>query len=62
MLEKLPFVGGRASSVKHKGFTLPTGALYEEAIFRNEGHLTAGGAFIVNTGQHTARAEAAQPS
>ncbi len=30
VLEKLPFVGGRASSVKYKGFTLPTGALYVE--------------------------------
>ncbi len=39
-------------------WNLPHEALYEEAIFRNEGHLTAGGAFIVNTGQHTARAAA----
>lgn len=31
-------------------------ALYEEAIFRNEGHLTKGGPFVVNTGKHTARA------
>lgn len=30
VVEKLPFVGGRASSVKYKGFTLPTGALYVE--------------------------------
>ncbi len=31
-------------------------ALYEEAIFRNEGKLVNGGAFIVNTGKFTARA------
>jgi len=30
VVEKLRFVGGRASSVKYKGFTLPTGALYVE--------------------------------
>jgi phytoene desaturase len=30
VVDKLPFVGGRASSVKYKGFTLPTGALYVE--------------------------------
>jgi len=30
VVEKLPFVGGRASSYEYKGFTLPTGALYVE--------------------------------
>ncbi len=30
VVEKLPFVGGRCASVKYKGFTLPTGALYVE--------------------------------
>jgi len=30
VVEKLPFIGGRASSAKYKGFTLPTGALYVE--------------------------------
>ncbi len=30
VVDKLPFVGGRASSVKYRGFTLPTGALYVE--------------------------------
>jgi phytoene desaturase len=30
VVEKLPFVGGRASSFKYRGFTLPTGALYVE--------------------------------
>ena len=41
--EKLPFVGGRASSFEYKGFTLPTGALYVETggvveqVFREVG-------------------------
>ncbi len=39
-------------------WNLPSEALYEEAIFRNEGHLVAGGPFIVHTGKHTARAAA----
>jgi len=30
VVEKLPFVGGRASSFEYKGFTLPTGSLYVE--------------------------------
>jgi len=30
VVEKLPFVGGRASSFNYKGFTLPTGSLYVE--------------------------------
>jgi len=30
VVEKLPFVGGRASSFSYKGFTLPTGSLYVE--------------------------------
>lgn len=33
-------------------------ALYEEAIFRNEAHLSHGGALLVKTGKHTARAAA----
>jgi phosphoenolpyruvate carboxykinase (ATP) len=37
-------------------WNLPTEALYEEAIFRNEGKITLHGAFVVNTGKHTARA------
>ncbi len=36
-------------------WNLTTEALVEEAIFRNEGALVAGGAFIANTGKHTAR-------
>src|SRR5512136_2446711 len=37
-------------------WNLPTEALYEEAIFRNEGKITLAGPFVVNTGKHTARA------
>jgi len=37
-------------------WNLPIEALYEEAIFRNEGKITQHGAFVVNTGRHTARA------
>lgn len=37
-------------------WNLPTEALYEEAIFRNEGKITQQGPFVVNTGKHTARA------
>ena len=39
-------------------WNLPTPALYEEAVFRGEGHTSSGGAFLVNTGKHTARAAA----
>ncbi len=39
-------------------WNLPGEALSEEAIFRNEAKLVAGGALLVNTGQHTARAAA----
>jgi len=39
-------------------WNLPEEALYEEAIFRNEGKLVKGGALLVNTGKHTARAAA----
>jgi phosphoenolpyruvate carboxykinase (ATP) len=37
-------------------WNLPVEALYEEAVFRNEGKITNQGAFVVNTGAHTARA------
>ena len=37
-------------------WNLPSEALYEEAIFRNEGKITRKGPFVVNTGKHTARA------
>lgn len=36
-------------------WNLTNEALYEEAIFRNEGSIVNGGAFVVNTGKHTAR-------
>ena len=36
-------------------WNLPTEALVEEAIFRNEGALVVGGPFVANTGKHTAR-------
>lgn len=37
-------------------WNLPTEALYEEAIFRAEGHISLLGPLVVNTGKHTARA------
>lgn len=37
-------------------WNLPVEALYEEAIFRNEGKLSLYGPLVVNTGKHTARA------
>ncbi len=37
-------------------WNLPSEALYEEAIFRNEGKITKLGPLVVNTGKHTARA------
>jgi phosphoenolpyruvate carboxykinase (ATP) len=36
-------------------WNLPTEALYEEAIFRNEGSTVFGGPFVAFTGKHTAR-------
>lgn len=36
-------------------WNLATEALYEEAVFRNEGAIVAGGPFVANTGKHTAR-------
>ncbi len=39
-------------------WNLPEEALYEEAVFRNEGKIVKGGALLVNTGKHTARAAA----
>ncbi len=39
-------------------WNLPTAALYEEAVFRNEGHIAHQGPLLVNTGKHTARAAA----
>src|SRR3989337_2542093 len=37
-------------------WNLPMEALYEEALFRREGILSAQGPLVVNTGMHTARA------
>ena len=50
--------------LEHHGLTnlrkvywnLPSEALYEEAIFRNEGKISLLGPLVVNTGAHTARA------
>jgi phosphoenolpyruvate carboxykinase (ATP) len=39
-------------------WNLPEASLYEEAIFRGEGHMTKGGPLLVNTGVHTSRAAA----
>lgn len=36
-------------------WNLPSEALYEEAIFRGEGAIAAGGSFVASTGKHTAR-------
>ncbi|MFC1936859.1 phosphoenolpyruvate carboxykinase (ATP) [Chloroflexota bacterium] len=37
-------------------WNLPTESLYEEVIFRGEGHISKMGALVVTSGQHTARA------
>ncbi|PWH19463.1 MAG: phosphoenolpyruvate carboxykinase (ATP) [Anaerolineae bacterium] len=37
-------------------WNLPVESLYEESVFRGEGQITRGGALVVNTGKHTARA------
>jgi len=50
--------------LRNHGFThidlaywnLPDEALYEEALFRGEAHMSKDGPLIVNTGKHTARA------
>ncbi len=39
-------------------WNLPEPALYEEAVFRNEGHITHAGPFLVDTKKHRARAAA----
>ncbi len=39
-------------------WNLPAPALYEEAVFRGEGHMVNGGPLLVKTGKHTARAAA----
>ncbi|GAB4482492.1 MAG: phosphoenolpyruvate carboxykinase (ATP) [Anaerolineales bacterium] len=37
-------------------WNLPVESLYEEIVFRSEGHISRGGAIVVYTGKHTARA------
>lgn len=44
------------SNLRIAFWNLPTEALYEEAIFRNEGVTAHGGPFVASTGKHTARA------
>ena len=39
-------------------WNLPDSALYEEIVFRNEGHIASDGPVVVNTGKFTARAAA----
>ena len=43
------------SNLRLAYWNLTTEALYEEATFRNEGAIVAGGPFVANTGKHTAR-------
>jgi phosphoenolpyruvate carboxykinase (ATP) len=43
------------SNLRLAYWNLPTEALYEEAIFRNEGATVLGGPFVAFTGKHTAR-------
>jgi len=44
------------SNLRLAYWNLATESLYEEAVFRGEGATARGGAFVVNTGKHTARA------
>jgi phosphoenolpyruvate carboxykinase (ATP) len=44
-----------ASNLRLAYWNLAAEALYEEAVFRGEGAISRGGAFVVNTGHHTAR-------
>jgi phosphoenolpyruvate carboxykinase (ATP) len=44
------------SNLRKAYWNIPIEALYEEAIFRNEGKISLEGPLIVNTGRHTARA------
>ncbi len=45
-------------NLKRVYWNLPEPALYEEAIFRGEGHMVRGGPLVVHTQPHTARAAA----
>lgn len=51
---KLDSIG--LTNLRRAYWNLPSEALYEEIIFRNEGKLSYQGPIIVNTGKHTARA------
>lgn len=44
------------TNIRKVYWNLPSEALYEEAIFRQEGKIAKHGAFVVDTGKHTARA------
>jgi phosphoenolpyruvate carboxykinase (ATP) len=44
------------SNLRAVYWNLPTEALYEEIVFRNEGKISHLGPILVNTGKHTARA------
>ena len=46
-------LGLRNVNLAHWNYTAP--ALYEEALRRDEGHLSAGGPLVVRTGHHTGR-------
>src|SRR4030095_16547827 len=43
------------SNLRLSYWNFPTEALYEEAVFRNEGATVGGGPFVAFTGKHTAR-------
>jgi phosphoenolpyruvate carboxykinase (ATP) len=44
------------TNLRKEYWNLPTEALYEEVVFRREGHITKMGALVVDSGSHTARA------
>ena len=44
------------TNLRKEYWNLPTEALYEEIVFRGEGHITKMGALVVDSGSHTARA------
>ena len=44
------------TNLRNVYWNLPTEAIYEEVVFRGEGNITKMGAFVVETGTHTARA------
>ncbi|HCB49192.1 MAG TPA: phosphoenolpyruvate carboxykinase (ATP), partial [Chloroflexi bacterium] len=44
------------SNLREVYWNLPTESLYEEIVFRGEGHISKSGPIIVDSGKHTARA------